>query len=220
MTTPQESASTPAPEQKVDDKERNFRAMERKYEKQLAEERALRLEAERIAQEAAAKRTQADDDDESEPYVDHKKLAKKLSSFEKKMEATIEKKAEEKARSMIDRTKQESWMRANPDFYDIMKHADQFAQNDPELAETILEMPDTFERQKLVYKSIKAAGLHKPAPKQSTIQEKVDANRRTPYYQPSNIANAPHAAMGDFSEEGQKQAYQKMMDLKKKLRVS
>jgi len=101
----------------------------------------------------------------------------------------------------------------------IQQHADKFAEREPELAETILQMPEGFERQKLVYKNIKALGLHKPAEVKSTIQDKVDANRRSPYYQPSGVGSAPYAAAGDFSPSGQKNAYQKMQELKNKLRI-
>lgn len=60
-------------EQKSNDKELNFRALEAKYQRQLDQANAARMEAERIAQEAISKRNQNDDeDDDSEPYVDKK----------------------------------------------------------------------------------------------------------------------------------------------------
>ena len=89
----------------------------------------------------------------------------------------------------------------------------------PELAESILEMPEGFERQKLVYKNIKALGLHKPAEKQASIQDKIDANRRSPYYQPTGVSAGPYAGTGDFSKSGQKNAYDKMQQLKAQLRI-
>ena len=116
--------------------------------------------------------------------------------------------------------KQESWIENNPDFYDtLQEHADKLVKKTPQLAKTILQMPDNFERQKLVYLNIKELGLDKPETKQQSIQEKVDANRRSPYYQPSGVATAPYAQVGDFSQSGQKNAYQKMQELKKQLRI-
>lgn len=115
--------------------------------------------------------------------------------------------------------RKQNWIKTNPDFYEVLQNAEKFAQADPELAESILEMPEGFERQKLVYKNIKALGLHKPQVKQPSIQEKVDANRRSPYYQPSGVATAPYASVGDFSQGGQEQAYKKMQELKKQLRL-
>jgi len=203
------------------DKELNFRALEAKYRRELEAERAARQEAERMAQEATSRKQQPQDeeDDESEPYVDHKRLNKKLSSFEKRMEEKIDKRAEEKARTLVGQERKDSWLRNNPDFHEVLQHAEKFAQYDPELAESILEMPNTFERQKLVYKNIKALGLHKPEQKAPSIQEKIDANRRSPYYQPSGVGTAPYATAGDFSSSGQKQAYEKMQQLKKTLRI-
>lgn len=211
--------SSPTAEAKPNDKEYNFRQLEQKFQRQLEQERAARLEAERIAQEAQAKKHVTDDEEDSEPYVDHKKLTRKLADFEKNMEKKIDQRAEEKARFLLENQKRESWLKQNPDFYDVLQHAEKFAQQDPELAETILEMPDTFERQKLVYKNIKALGVHKPKPTEPPIQQKIDANRRSPYYQPSGIGSTPYTSQGDFSQAGQKNAYDQMQKLKAQLRI-
>ncbi len=222
MTTPaQANLDTVAnTEQKGNDKEYNFRALEAKYERQLAQERSARLEAEKAIQSLKSRPVvEEDDDDDNDPYVDKKNLNKKLSSFERKLEDKINQKAEEKARQLLNQSKQEEWLRRNPDFYQIMQHAQSFAEADPELAETILEMPEGFERQKLVYKTIKSMGLHQPKPKESSIQDKIDANRRSPYYQPSQMGTAPYSNGGDFSPVGQKNAYEKMQELKSKLRI-
>ncbi len=80
-------------------------------------------------------------------------------------------------------------------------------------------MPESFERYKLVYKNIKALGLHKPSPKEPTLEEKLAANRKSPYYQPSGEASAPYQSAGNFSLDGQKQAYEKMQELKKHMRI-
>ena len=222
MTTPETTIdAAKAYEQKQQqDKEYNFAMLNKK----LQAETAARIEAERRAEEALKasqqRQTNDDDDDGDEPYVDHKRLNKKLSNFEKTMEQKIEQKAEVIARSMVEQQKHASWLKANPDFNEIINtYADKFAAADPDLAESILEMPNTFERQKLVYKNIKALGLHKPPTPQPSIQDKIDANRRSPYYQPTGIASAPYTAQGDFSESGQKNAYDKMKALSSKLRL-
>jgi len=216
------TAQTPEsqPQEQPSNKELNFRALETKYQRQLEQAEKRAQEAELKAQQALAQRqTQEDDEKDDEPYVDHKKLNKTLSSFERKLEEKIDRRAEEKARSLQEQYKKESWIKQNPDFYDVLQHAEKFAQKDPDLAESILEMPEGFERQKLVYKNIKALGLHKPEVKQSTIQDKVDANRRSPYYQPSQVGTSPYSSQGDFSASGQKNAYQKMQELKNRLRL-
>ncbi len=209
--------SQPNVSEQQNNKELNFRMLEAKYEKQLAQERAARLEAERIVQERS--RSQVEEDDDSEPYVDHKKLDKKLSKFGQNQQSEINKAMEQAKFSAKEELKQEMWLENNPDFYDVLNHAEKFAQKEPKLAETILRMPEGFERQKLVYQNIKAFGLDKPEQKQPSIQEKIDSNRKSPYYQPSNVGAAPYASVGDFSTGGQKQAYDKMQELKNRLRI-
>lgn len=206
-------------ENKVNDKELNFRALETKYQRELEKERAARLEAERLAQEAMARRNVQEEDDDSEPYVDHKKLEKKLARFGETTMKQTQSEIQNAVQMALKEERKQNWIKNNPDFYEVLQHAEKFAQKDPELAETILEMPEGFERQKLVYKNIKALGLHKPETKMPSIQEKVDANKKSPYYQPTGVGTAPYQSAGDFSANGQKQAYDKMQELKSRLRI-
>jgi hypothetical protein len=203
---------------KPNDKELNFRALEAKYQRQLEQERAARLEAERVAQEAQSRKVN-DDDDDDEPYVDKRKLEKKLNKFGQQTQSEIQKSMEIAKQAAKEELKQELWLENNPDFYEVLQNADKFANKAPKLAESILRMPEGFERQKLVYQNIKALGLDKPEQKQPSVQEKIDANRRSPYYQPSGVGSAPYAGGGDFSSAGQKNAYNKMQELKSKLRI-
>ena len=220
--------STPTPNQppkeetKPNDKELNFRMLEAKYEKQLAQERAARLEAEKEAQRLALERSKQpveEDDNDSEPYVDNKKLSRSLGKFAEKNQSEIQKAMEMAKQTAKEELKQELWLENNPDFYEVLQHAEKFAQKAPKLAETILRMPEGFERQKLVYQNIKEFGLHKPEEKKPSIQETVDARRKGPYYQPSNVGSAPYASQSDFSPAGQKQAFDKMQELKNRLRL-
>lgn len=201
------------------DKEFNFRKLEEKYERQLAQERNARLEMEkeiqRLSQEQ--KQTIQQEDDDSEPYVDQKRLKKTLSAFEKNLEEKIDRKAEEKARILLEEKDKNVWLEENNDFYDVMQHAEKLALRSPQLAKSILNMPDGFERQKLVYSNIKAMNLHQPEPKQSSVQEKIDSNRKSPYYASPVSGTPPYAQVGDFSVSGQKNAYEKMKELQKRL---
>ena len=208
------TTSTEAPQT---DKELNFRMLEAKYEKRLAEETARREAAEQRARELS-KPVEPEDDD-SEPYVDHKKLNKKLASFGQNTQSEIQKAMEQAKIAAKEELKQELWLEQNPDFEDVLKHAEKFAQKAPKLAEVILKMPANFERQKLVYQNIKELGLDKPEVKQQSIQEKIDSNRKGPYYQPSGVGTAPYGAQSDFTPGGQKQAYEKMQQLKAQLRI-
>ena len=214
--------TNPVAEQKPNDKELNFRALEAKFQKQLEQERAEKLEAQRVAKELMEKtqRNDREDEDDAEPYVDYKKLEKKLAAFEKKLEEKIDRKSEEKSTKMIEKERQQAWIENNPDFYDVVqKNAEKFMHQAPHLADAILKMPDGFERQKLVYYNIKSLGLDKPEVKQPSVQEKIDANRRSPFYQPPTMGTAPYASTGDFSASGQKNAYDHMKELQKRLRM-
>lgn len=205
---------------KVNDKELNFRALEAKYQRELEKERAEKAKlAQELEYKARLPYKDNDDDDDDEPYIDKKKLDKKLNKFGQSTQSEIQKAMEMAKQAAKEELKQEMWLEQNPDFYDVLQHAEKFAQRAPKLAETILRMPEGFERQKLVYQNIKELGVDKPPQKESSIQQKVDANRRSPFYQPSNVGNAPYSSQGDFSPQGQKQAYEKLQQLKQTLRL-
>jgi hypothetical protein len=224
MTAPiQESQENVANNAKPSDKEINFRKQEAMYLRQLDQERQEKeklkqeLELSRLTRQDQLKQDQ--DEDDSEPYVDHKKLNKKLSSFGQNTQSEIQKAMERTKQAAKEEVKQELWLENNPDFFDVLQKADEFAQRAPKLAENILKMPDNFDRQRLVYQTIKEMGIDKPPQKQSSVQEKIDANRRTPFYQPTGTNGPSYAATGDFSPSGQKNAYDKMQQLKAQLRI-
>lgn len=209
------------PEAKPNDKEYNFRQIEKKLMEERearSRETTRREELEKEILQLRNQKSQDDDNDDSEPYVDHKKLNKTLSKFGQNTQTEINKAMEMAKKNAKEELKQEMWVENNPDFYDtIQQHAEKFALKAPQLAASILKMPDNFERQQLVYNNIKALGLDKPEVKQSSIQDKIDANRKAPYYQPSSMGASPYAATSDFSDSGQKNAYSKMQELKKRL---
>jgi hypothetical protein len=215
MTAP--TQENQAQETKPSDKELNFRKQEAMYQRQLAEKEAQLAEALKLAQQ---KQVQKDDEeDDNEPYVDHKKLNKTLNKFGQNTQSEIQKAMQMAKESAKEELKKEMWLENNPDFYDVLQHAERFAQRAPKLAESILRMPEGFERQKLVYQNIKELGIDKPEQKAPSIQEKIDANRKGPYYQPSGVGTAPYSQSSDYSNAGQKQAYDKMQELKNRLRL-
>lgn len=217
----EQSQSSQTQDQKPNDKEYNFRMLEAKYEKELAQERSARMEAERIAQEVHQRQSNSsDDDDDSEPYVDHKKLNKKLAKFGQDSKKEIQTDIQRAVNIAIQEERRQNWLKQNSDFYEVMQHAEKLPQKDPELAETILKMPESFERQQLVYRNIKALGLNRPETKEPSIQDKIDSNRRGPFYQPTGVGTAPYANNSDFSQNGQQQAYQKMQELKNRMRLN
>jgi hypothetical protein len=216
-----ENAPEVKQEQTQNDKEYNFRMQQAKYERELAKERADKEElARQVAQLSSRNKPDEDDDDDSEPYVDKRKLNKTLQKFGAQTQQTTQTEIKKAVNEAIYEERKNNWIKNNPDFYETLNnHAQKFALKDPELAETILSMPDGFERQKLVYKNIKALGIDKPEEKRPSIQDTIDANRRSPYYQPSGVGTSPYANAGDFSKAGQQNAYNKMQELKKRLGV-
>lgn len=196
------------------DKEINFRKQEAMYQRML-DEREKRIQELEARQVARAPVQEEEDEDDSEPYVDHKKLNKKLAKVGQSTQSEIQKAMEQAKLSAKEELRQEMWLENNPDFFDVLKLADKFAARAPKLAENILRMPEGFERQKLVYNTIKEMGIDKPEQKAPSVQDKINANRQSPYYQPSGIGAAPHnATAGDFSDAGKKAAYDKVQALK------
>ncbi len=142
-----------------------------------------------------------------------------MNKFGQATQTEINKAMEQAKYAAKEELKQEMWLDNNPDFYDTLQLAEKFAQEAPELAKTILRMPEGFERQKLVYQNIKQLGIDKPKVKDTSIQDKIDANRRSPYYQPSGVGSSPYQSQSDFSPNGQKQGYAKMQELKARLSI-
>jgi len=210
-----------AEQQQTSDKEFNFRALEQKYQRALDQERQAREHAEAQVREANNRKAAVEEEeDDNEPYIDKKKLIKTMNSFGQSTQSDIQKAMERAKNSAKEELKQEMWLENNPDFYDVLQHAEKFANRAPKLAETILRMPEGFDRQKLVYQNIKELGIDKPKATDSSIQQKVDANRRGPYYQPTGMGTSPYAGQqADFSQAGQKSAHDKMQELKNRLRM-
>lgn len=213
-------AETNANATQQDVREINFRKQEQMFQRQLEAERQRAAELEKRLQEREQARHVDEDDDDDEPYVDKKKLEKKLARFGEQTEKKTKSEIQQAVQQALADERKQNWIKQNGDFYEVLeKHAEELAMRDPELAETILSMPNTFERQKLVYRNIKSMGLDKPRQAEPTIQQKIDANRRSPYYQPSNVGTAPYAPQGDFSQQGKKAAYDKLQQLKANLRL-
>lgn len=161
-----------------------------------------------------------DDDDASDPYVDRKTLNKKMSQWEKNLEAKFEKKAEEKAMSLIERERQTQYVQQNADFNTIMtpEIMEKFQEEHPSIVKSLLNMPDNFHRQKVIYETVKALGVHKK--KEPAIQQTIDRNQRHPgMYQTAQVGAAPYATSANFSPQGQKEAYDQMKGLQKRMRI-
>lgn len=203
-------------------KEYNFNALNQKLRQMEAEKAQAEQRLQQLEQQFQSRgQARVEEEDDDEPYVDRKKLARTIDNLKKDLEKDFDAKAEQKARMMIEEERRQNYLKQNPDFAQVMSPeiVQKFAEMHPDMAEEILQMPDSFARQKLVYTSIRKLGIDKPQPKQQSIQEKIDQNRRSPYYQPSGTGSAPYAGQGDFSPSGQKNAYEKLLQLKNNLRL-
>lgn len=213
--------NTEVKQDKSNDKELNFRALENKHRMEMQKERERMESLQREIQEMKSMMNRNVDVEETDddPYVDQKKLNRKLEQFGKKAQEQTQSQIQQAVQKAIQEDRRDRWLDQNKDFYDVLTHAEKLLQTDPELAEAILQMPESFERQKLVYKNIKALGLHKEKDKGPTMQEQIDAKRRGPYYQPTGEASSPYGSSSDFSTQGKKSAYDYMKQLQSNLRL-
>lgn len=209
-------------DQQQSDKEHNMAQMRKALEQAnqarvAAEQRAAELE--KIAQERIKAANSHDDDDDDEPYVDKKRLNKRLTTFKKEQDEEIDRKVNNLVQQRLMQQQQENFLKENPDFQQVMSSdlVQKFADAHPEMAKNILKMPEGIERHQLVYQAIKSLGIDKPPAKQPSIQEKMDANRRSPFMPNPGNSGPGYQVNGDYSESGQKNAYQQMKNLQKRM---
>lgn len=221
MTAPAQSSQAPAQDSaQPSAKELNFRQLEAKFKRELDQERQARIDLERRYEESRRPQAQNEEEESDEPYVDHKKLNKKLAAQEQQTLQKTQSEIKSALAQAKEEARAEAFLENNSDFYDVLNnHAEKLANKSPLLAKSILAMPESFERQKLVYQTIKELGLNREPSKEPSIQEKIDANRRSPFYQPTGVSSSPYHSQGDFSQTGQKQAHDKMQELKNRLRL-
>ncbi len=151
--------------------------------------------------------------------MNRKKLDKRFQKFGQSTQSEINRAMEQAKVKAKEELKQELWLEQNPDFYDTLQMADKLAESNPHLAQTILRMPDGFARQQLVYQNIKALGLNKTKEDKPSVNDLLAKTKNFPGYQPNGFAGPAYATNGDFSEGGKKQAYEKMLQLKKSMRI-
>lgn len=227
MAVPENNQNTIQPgaentQQKSSDKEYNFAQIRQQLERERTEKVALAQELEKVKRVVQEKLAPPDDDGDDEPYVDHKRLKRELGKVAERTANETDNKIQQAVNRALGEERQRMWLKNNPDFHEVMQHAQAFADRDPELAETILEMPEGFERQKLVYKNIKALGINRPPEQKPSIQETIDQNRRSPYYQPTGVATPGYGVANggkDYSPAEGQNAYKKMQELKSRLRI-
>lgn len=162
-------------------------------------------------------------EDSNEPYVDHNRLRKEMDKLAENMASTIDKKAEEKARALILEERRNEYLQKNKDFHEVMQgeEIEKFIQEYPHLAGPMAKMPDNFERQQLVYETMKTLKSAKPAPnaappvQKSALAQAFEARKPQMAYSPGGSAGGPFQSIGDFSQGGMKNAYDRYKSLQK-----
>lgn len=197
----------------------NFAQLRKTLEAERAEKAQL---LQKMKEMESAKAPVPHDDDGDEPYIDQKTLARKMSAWEKDLEQRFEKKAEEKARELLAQDKRNEFLKRNPDFENILapENLDKYSKDNPEEAEvwTQLRTENNFERQKLLYYQLKKQEALKKMGEVSSMQKKVDENRKNPYYIPSGSGTPPQASFGgNFDKTAQKNSYDLMQSLKQRV---
>lgn len=224
MTPPATDATVSTDQQAQTPADTNFANMRKMLEDERRQRSDLEARTQTLENEKASWASkvaaQVEDDDDDEPYVDPKTLNRKLAGFRAEFETLIEEKAEKKARSMMEEDRKDTYLKSNKDFHDTLspETLQKFADTHPSMAEAILRMPESFERQKLIYESIKSTGLNKKE-EVSSVQGQIDKNRKNYFYNPSGHGSAPYSAVGDFSQGGQKKAYEKLQELKGRMKM-
>lgn len=231
MTVNAETVASQEAAKQPSDKELNFRKLEESFNKKMQQKESeiasLHKKIDEISKVTINSGLKGsyeteDDYDDDDPYIDRRKLEKRLGKVVKQVGDDTDNRIQSAVQKALSEERRSQWLKNNSDFFHVMDHAQALADKDPELAESILEMPDTFERQKLVYKNIKALGLHKKEEPKSSIQDTIDKNRRSPYYQPSGVASPGYGTVNigrDVSPQEGQNAYKKMQELKSRLRI-
>lgn len=225
MTNPVETKVQPAAAPADNSKEINFKKQTEYYEGVLQEERRKRLELEQAIKSMAPKqKEEPEEEEDDEPYVDRKKLDKTLNKFANKSREETKSEIQRAVNEALNNERQNSWLKTHPDFYEVMQHAQAFADKNPDLAEDYLDLEAAdFKKQKMVYNNIKAMGIHKKEEPKPSIQDQIKDNKKGYFYAPSGIGSPPFqpfiAGGKEYSQEEQKAAFHRMRQLQEKLRV-
>lgn len=214
------------------DKDVNFANLRKQAEEARYVASQAQLENQRLQQELESLKRQVsrpveeEDDETSEPYIDKKALKRELNRFKANLDQEVESRVarrleEAQSRDFVYRLKAEY-----KDFDDILtpENASKLEQVDPDFAKEILAERDEYRKRKLAYHAIKAAGIHRKVepPREMTAEEKIEANKRNPYYRPSASgqgtpsAPAVHSLGGQrYSEADRKAAWERLKGMSK-----
>lgn len=222
----QEQSSAPVAQTQADEvkvQAKNFAELRNAADAVKQENVLLKQRLSQLEESVKKAPLQQELDDDGEPYVDKKRLQKEMGKLKDSLETEIDKKAEEKARALIAEERKKDFFKNNKDFHEIMQQDEiqKFISEQPGLAEDLEMMPDSFERQKVVYRMIKTLKEAKPAQVSTPAQPKsplaaaFDSRKAAMAYQPGGSSGGPFQSLGDFSQGGMKNAYDRFKSLQK-----
>lgn len=208
------------------DKELNFRKLEEARLREREEKMRLEMQNETLQNELKEikeylkpkERDPFEDiDDYIEPEV-KKALVDKFnrfgSSFERKAEEIAEKKYQEIQRQKEEAEKKNFLPKLQNEFNDfdqVMTEQNimEIGEKDPTFLQTVLMVPDEYEKRKFLYQRIKANKSN--AEPEKTVQDRVRQNQKNPYHVPSSASPTSDAIDFDLDSPGAREsAYQKL----------
>lgn len=218
-------AQNPADEVKVQAK--NFAELRSIAESAKQENLQLKQRLQQLEEAVKKVPAPSHEDGDDEPYVDQKRLSREMGKLKESFSSEIDKKAEEKARALIEEERRKDYLEANKDFYDVLQKEElqKFIDSQPNLVKRLEKMPDNFERQQLVYEMIKSfkdlrpSQPQAPAAPKSQLAQAFDGRKAQMAYQPGGSSGGPFQSIGDFSQGGMKNAYDRFMSLKKSVNL-
>ncbi len=231
MTEGVTTQASAEPEQKASsDKELNFRRLEEARNKDRENSIRLEMQNEMLQSELTQikeymKPKEADPFDDVDELIDpelKRKLQKKFDNLGSSLERKAGEIAERKYQEIQDRKEEADRKNFLPklqsrynDFDDVMSEGNiiEFGKEDPVFLQTVLMVPDEYKKREMLYQKIKnsKAGVKTP-----TVQDKVQANQRNPYFIPSGSAPTTSAIDFDLNAPGAREAaYSKLKAAKR-----
>lgn len=227
LNTNQNSAGTEKLNENVSEKSReNFRRLEAARDAEKEARIRAEMEAEFLRKQLdgmsqSSKIQENDPLDEIEDYIDkqtYKKIREKdREAYRKEADRLVEEKLKKIEQEKEQKRHEEEQKNSTPklrsqfsDYDEVMNEDNiiRLEQDNPTFLNAVLTIQDEYKRKYATYDYLKKAGY--VAPKEPSIKEKVEENRRNPYYfEPGS--GTPIAVDFDVkSPQARQQAYEKL----------
>lgn len=231
----QEEQVEPVQQTPRSNKEENFAALREKVER----ERREREKIERERDEAYSLLRQIDQRNQEQQRIQQQKEDSSYENFEDDdiIDGRVLRSIHKKQQQELDRMKQEMHQASQqqaamlvenqikskyPDYYNVVTidNIKKFRDMEPEIAQTLANMPDLFAQANLTYKWIDKLGLSKSSLNNNNDQYRANTNANKP--KPASTVSPTKSASGlsnassfsaDLTEDRKKQLYEEMVRL-------